>query len=165
AVGGATTAEPATTLAPTPTTLAPTPTTEHPGTAAVAAYHASRAVYVEAAQFPHPDHPGLAQTLTGPVLERVRDALDARRRSGRASRFPGPRDVRATDTGARNDMVVLSVCYVDDGILYEKATGRVVNDDVVTLYSEVLMAFEGGRWKEYDSVLRDEKPGRFPCAG
>ncbi|MGH9284296.1 MAG: hypothetical protein ACRD0M_01285, partial [Acidimicrobiales bacterium] len=44
-----------------PATVAPT-TTEHPGDAAVAAYHASWAAYVAAAQIPDPNHPALAET-------------------------------------------------------------------------------------------------------
>ncbi|MGH9286126.1 MAG: hypothetical protein ACRD0M_10730, partial [Acidimicrobiales bacterium] len=146
-----------------PATVAPT-TTEHPGDAAVAAYHASWAAYVAAAQIPDPYHPGLAETMTGPSLQRVRDGFESRRVSGRASRFPGPREVQASYRTVRDGRAVLNVCYVDDEVVYVKATGQVVNDEVITQYMEVEMAFLDGRWKRFDTIGLEEKQGRVPCA-
>lgn len=132
-----------------------------------AAYDAAASGFIEASKTSDPDHPLLAATHTGPMLEQRRLVLTGRRRDGRASRQP-PGSVYRIEheklemvdaTSAR-----LTVCVVDDGVVYEVASGVVVNDRVETGRANAVMRLEDGVWKLAERELVEEWPGVAGCA-
>lgn len=136
-------------------------------TAASAGYDAAANGFIEASKTSDPDHPLLAATHTGPMLEQSRTVLIGRRREGRASRQP-PESVYRIEhekveivdaTTAR-----LTVCVVDDGVVYEVESGAIVNDRVETGRAIATMRVEAGVWKLAERELVEEWPGVAGCA-
>lgn len=132
-----------------------------------AGYDAAANGFIEASKTSDPDHPLLGATHTGPMLEQRRLVLVGRRREGRASRQPPEsvyriehENVEMVDaTTAR-----LTVCVVDDGVVYEVESGAIVNDRVETSRVTATMRMEAGVWKLAERELVEEWPGVAGCA-
>jgi hypothetical protein len=131
------------------------------------AYTNAAAAFVAASAISDADLPALVVTHTGPMLEQRRAVLRARQRDGRAGRQPDPSAYRnefeefelVDEATAR-----LVVCSVDDGIVYEVSTGRVVNDEVETSRLEAVLRFEDETWKLAERVKLETWPGVGGCA-
>jgi hypothetical protein len=61
--------------------------------------------------------------------------------------------------------VLLTVCRLDDRVVYKVATGEVVDDDVVTRTVEALMVQDAGMWKVARTTSVDDVDGVSSCAG
>ena len=160
----------------TTTTVEPSVTTDEPSatTSAAdvevsirAAYDAAASGFIEASKTSDPDHPLLAATHTGPMLEQRRLVLTGRRRDGRASRQPPGsvyriehEEFEMVDANSAR----LTVCVVDDGVVYEVESGVVVNDRVETSRANAVMRLEDGVWKLAERELVEEWPGVAGCA-
>ncbi|MGH9150114.1 MAG: hypothetical protein ACRD0F_07225 [Acidimicrobiales bacterium] len=154
------------TVSNTPTTVAATPTTADPVDAAIDAYHAGHQVRKDAGVGPDPGWPALREAMTGEALANFTTFLETMRQAGRAVRWPGGDSVQASYSGRRGANIVLRVCSVDDGVVYVRATGEVVNDLVGTYLVLAEMTVEDGKWKRLRSTVEREWQGARPsCAG
>jgi hypothetical protein len=132
-----------------------------------AAYRRASEAYLAASAASDPDLPALAETHADPMLAQRRDVLTARRLDGRAARMPDPSQYRieierfevVDSTSAR-----LTACVVDDAIVYEVATGNVVNDDVTTARHEAVMRLIDGTWKLVERRELEDWAGVAGCA-
>jgi hypothetical protein len=59
--------------------------------------------------------------------------------------------------------VLLTTCEVNDAIIYNVATGGIIDGDVVTTSVEITVVEENGVWKVADSVVTSEDDGVIPC--
>ena len=131
---------PDTTVAETTTsTLSPEAEVE----AAVMAYEAMASRLIQA---PDPNDPEIAERATGENRSHLEAHLQELVALGRAGQL-GP-NTRQTvlHTEVSGDQATVEVCSVDDGVLIEVATGRVLNDDVVTDHSVVTLERSDGAW-------------------
>lgn len=115
---------------------------------------------------PNPDLPALREFATGEQLENVVSETRNRRDEGVALRAPDP-------SVASHDVSVISIdgdhaevqdCFVNDGVLYEVATGDVVDSSVVTRSVSGVMVREGGAWKLARATVIQEWEGVAGCA-
>lgn len=132
-----------------------------------AGYGAAAQGYIEASKSPDPDHPAVTRTHTGPMLEQRRKVLGGLRRDGRAARQPPNSLYRIEYEGFESvdsATAQLTVCVVDDGVVFDVATGHVINDRVETNRARALMRLEDGVWKLAERELAEEWPGVGGCA-
>lgn len=146
-------ASPATSAAASPSPTAPS--TSAPSTEAnregevVDAYMAAREAFSASLVDPDPDDPELAATHVDPMLAEVRRMNAEWRGSGRAGRFPDDSIARAVPMSIEvtGDAATVEICGVDDSIVYETATGTVLDDSVVTVHSSSTLRLVEGTWK------------------
>lgn len=147
----------ATTLASTTTTSSPTTTTTLPSADDAAfvatlwsSYLAAFDAIASASAVPNPDAPELAAHLTGTMLDHWRLRLAERVRKGLHTRPAVPSLTRRELVGVEvvdARQVTLTVCSLDDAVVAVKATGQVVNDDVVIQRASEYMRLVDGVWK------------------
>jgi hypothetical protein len=153
------------------TTSAPTTTLDEETEkedAAKAAYLAYWDAYMEATAEPvNPQHPAMQQLMTGDHQRVVTRDLEARQARGEAARLPTDSQLQHEVLSAdlqSDGSVHITECEVNDAIIYEVASGAVINDDVVTKLATATMVDDGGSWKIADSVVARRWPGAVECA-
>jgi len=149
----------ATTIEP----LAPTGTDEEQIRATIDTYWQE---WLSALNPPDAERPGLLALVTGPQRDRDIRELQKMLALGQAGRLPAGtrfanRVLGVTITG---DAAVALECVVDDGIRFEMATGRVVNDQVSTYIFSTALVRSDGAWLINDSKTQREDPGVVECA-
>ena len=116
---------------------------------------------------PNPNHPQLATYATGRALESLTS-------SARENQVKGIGVRKAPNSRTQHKIEVLSVtgsaatardCSVDDGLVVELSTGRVLNADVVTRLETVFLTKEGDRWKVSAIQVDQRWNGVAGCAG
>lgn len=130
--------------------------------AVIDAYLAQLNAFYAAANPPNPDHPALAETATGALLDEVRANL-----TELATRGVGVRKGEGTTNNPRVTRLVGTVaaiedCSTDADVQFRIDTGEILDDSVVygRLGSRVVKI--DGRWMvESKTVTQLEKP----CAG
>jgi hypothetical protein len=156
---------PSTTSAPT-TTLDEETRKEEAARAAYLAYHEA---VLEAASDPvTPDLPELQQLTVGDQQRIVTRNLEDLQSRGQAVR-PGneslsSHQVRSAELQQDGSIVIVD-CEVDDAIVYDIQTGRVIDDDVVTRLVEARMVREAGNWRLSLSTITEEWDGANECSG
>jgi len=109
----------------------------------------------------------LDATHADPILTRVRDRLNSRNLIGQAVKLASPSLASVTilsvafgDDGA----ATVDECVVDDGVVFEVSTGKVINDRVVTQRRQTVLKLSGGAWKVSDRINQGEWDGVTACA-
>ncbi len=156
-------------LASTTASTAPTSTTMSRAEieqAVLDAYLASWDAYTAASDPADPGFPGLAETSTGPALERAQEQLAAYQFTGRVGRDPegSIAEHRAEVVSVQGDEATVRDCNIDDGQIVIAATGEVVNDLVATVLFEGSMVVEDGRWKLRSLDVIEKWEGVAGCA-
>lgn len=153
-----------TTRRPTTTTSTTQPT-DTDEAAVREAYEAANRAFVDAAAIPDPDHPAVAATHTGPMLEQSRDVLGALRRDNRVIRYPDNSvyEVVVDDVEVEGDVARFSFCAVDDGERVDARTGEVVSSGVLTARGEAAMRREGDAWKLAEQSFTSREEGVAEC--
>ena len=109
---------------------------------------AARRAFSTSLQNPNPDDPQLPATHVDPMLAEVRKTNAQWQAFGQAGRFPA-NSVSRTEpltVEINGDAASIETCGVDDSIIYQPATGKVLNSDVVTVQATSTMARTNGRW-------------------
>lgn len=135
-----------TTSSPTTTTTTPPPTPEAAvRTAYLAAVEALNAAY----ETSDPTFPGLAETRTGEDLATVRRMLQDRRQKGLRLRYQSHGAPRPTITrvALTKGSATVVACVLDDAVLVESRTGRVIDDSKVMLVQTARLVATDQRWK------------------
>jgi hypothetical protein len=154
--GGAADSATASTSPATATSDAPTPESTTTTTAApteeeaiLAAYHGYWDTWLAANDPPNPDHPDLERYYTGPALERAKSAVSDNRLIRQVIRLPEESVSRheARLVALDSDRATVSDCSVDDAIVVDEPSGRVLNDQVVTELLSASIARIDGTWK------------------
>jgi len=134
----------------------------------LAAYEAALAVLHQAASTSSANSPALSAAFADPVLDKLKNLFISRSLVGQAARTPEPSqasttlmDFRFEDDGA----ATILECSVDDGIVFELASGRVINDKVATLQRRAELRLVDGDWKVTELVNLGEWEGVTVCAG
>lgn len=114
--------------------------------AVIDAYLAGVDAFYLAANPPDPDHPALAATHAGDLLDSVRSALSTLADEGHAIRRGAdtrynPMVVRLSTTSA-----VIEDCGTDGDVKFDTATGQIIDDSVVVGRSIVRLALIDGEW-------------------
>lgn len=136
-----TTATPPTTPPPAPT---PTPEEE-----VEAAYVAIMARYFERLGAPDPSHPDVPRDHEGQSLELVLDVLTNYVEQGLHS-APGPSGswpaTRVLTVDVQGDRATLTACHVDDSVVQEVGTKKVINDATVSKLTEATLVLRDDNW-------------------
>jgi hypothetical protein len=115
---------------------------------------------------PDPDFPALREFATGEQLENVVSETRHRLDEGLALRAPDPsvasHDIRVISIDG--DQAEVQDCFVNDGVLYDAATGEAVDSSVVTRSVSGVMVREGGVWKLARATVIQEWEGVAGCA-
>lgn len=149
-----------------PSSLTTSTTADDTGEAAVReAYEQANRAFIEAAAVPDPDHPGVAATHTGPMLEQTRDVLGALKRDNRVIRYPENSVYRVVvdDVEIEGDVARFSFCAVDDGERVDADTGEVVSSGVLTARGDAAMRREGDVWKLAEQSFTSREEGVAEC--
>jgi hypothetical protein len=130
------------------------------------AYHDA---VLEAASDPvRPNLPRLQDLVTDEQQRTVTRNLTNLQGSGMAVRAGvgslSAHDLRSADLHADGSVLIVD-CEVDDAVVYEVATGTVVDDDVVTRLVEARMVAEAGKWRVALSRITKEWNGAGECVG
>jgi hypothetical protein len=149
----------------TTTTTRSTTTTTDATSAVLAAYQQFWRVWLEANDPPNPNDPNLEKVATGSQLRLERQQIARNRDQG--VRFKKAKPSRADHRLAvlrlsRSDAVVQD-CSLDDGVVRDATTGRVVNANVVTYLWNARLKQEGGRWKVDVNTRLGMWPGVSDC--
>lgn len=102
-----------------------------------------------AAPVANPDSAQLVQVATGDALAELRAEASRRRDAGQAVRAASPSvaEIRVGFVQVSGANASLSVCRVDDSVVYELATGNVANATVATQNYTLELAIVDGQWK------------------
>jgi hypothetical protein len=83
----------------------------------------------------------------------------------RLARPPDPVDLQRVVVQSINDEEAqLQECFVDDALVVDRASGSVIDDDVVTLNSTATMRFVDGVWKLEEATVIQRWEGVAGCA-
>src|SRR5262249_28771014 len=136
-----------------------------PQQAVVAAYQEFWRVWLEANNPPNPDYPKLTEVDTGAQLTLARTAIEKHRNQGVVYRSASPShaDHQLLSLVVTGPAATLPDCSVDDTVVLDRSSGRVVNDDVVTHLWRVSLVLEGGQWKVQDNTETDRFNGISDC--
>jgi hypothetical protein len=120
----------------------------------------------EANNPPNPAHPGFAAFSTGHARDVAVKATQENQQRGIIVRLLPNSQARAHDEVLSIDggNAIVRECRVDDGLLIEQTTGRVVNDDVVTRLVTIVLVREEGRWKVASTQVDQKWEGVAGCA-
>lgn len=119
-----------------------------------------------AAPAPNPDLPQLADVATGEALQSVRDETTRRRDQGQAIR-DGAQNLAAIRVGfvtVTGTTATVAACSIDDGVIFEVASGRIVNDAVYTHNYRIDLEQSGDVWRVSRIVRIQQWDGRTGCA-
>ncbi|HZM41898.1 MAG TPA: hypothetical protein VFB94_22435 [Acidimicrobiales bacterium] len=105
--------------------------------------------------------------MTGSFQLEVTANLEAMQARGEAIRVPENTQrhmdfIRAVSQP--DGSIQLTVCEVNDDVVYTVATGAVVNDRVATAVVDATMVYEAGTWKVAAASHRDVREGAVSCA-
>jgi hypothetical protein len=135
--------------------------------AAKAAYLAYWDAYMEATAEPvNPQFPAMQQLVTGAQQRVVTRDLENRQARGEAARLPPNSRLQHEVLSAElqgDGSVQITECEVNDAIVYDIASGAIINDDIVTKLATAEMVNEGGSWKIRDSTVVRRWPGEVEC--
>lgn len=138
--------------------------------AVVAAYKAAELAGIRAGMIPDPNYPDLAETHTGPMLERARELYRGYQLRKVAYRYPDPPEkgfritVDLETVEITGDVAVLEACVVDEGERVSTETGAVIAGGTTTFLTQVAMKHERGVWKLAESKNLNEWEGEAGCA-
>lgn len=166
ALGGTVTSAPSDTSVPDPDVTAdtvPDPASEEEQVlAAVQCYWDT---LIAANSPPDPDHPGFDRCFTGRALETAIAVTTNRANLGQAVRDADgivPQTVEVLTVDDREAKV--RNCLVDDGVLIDGDTGRVLNDGISTQITELsLLLGADGHWRVEYALLAEKWEGRQEC--
>jgi hypothetical protein len=115
---------------------------------------------------PNPNDPALAEYATGEQLTSVVAETQENFNEGLAFRArPDPADFRqVTVVSVEGDQAVVQECFVDDGLVIERATGDVVNDTIATHSVRGELARVEGEWRVSSTRLVQRWEGVNGCA-
>lgn len=134
--------------------------------AVVDAYReAMRAFDIALADPPNPDVPALGATTIDPALGEVRRLAQQWHGFGQALKYPTPSVHRIEPLSVSIDGAIATIvtCNVDDGVIYEPASGRTLNDKVTTARDEATLSLVGGVWKLTTRVQQQKWEGVAGC--
>ncbi len=136
--------------------------------AAKDAYLAYWDAYMKATSEPvDPQLPALQQLMTGDHQRVVTRNLEDRQARGEAVRHPpgsqAMHEIQSADL-QHDSSVKITECEVDDAVVYEVATGVVVNDDVVTKLATADMVEIDRTWRIAHSEVIQRWQGVVECA-
>jgi hypothetical protein len=115
---------------------------------------------------PNPDSPALLATTIDPVLTEVRNLASSWKGFGQALRYPA-NSLHRIDTlsvEVVGKTATIETCNVDDGVLYEPVTGKVLNDKVTTAHDKATMTLVDGSWKLATRAQLEKWEGVAGCA-
>jgi hypothetical protein len=162
AASPATTGEPSTT--PEPTSPSTTLTDEE---AVLAAYQGYWDTWLVANDPPNPDHPDLERFATGAALYRDRSAIGNFRLLRQIVRLPAQSEWRhdaAVESVSIGEAVVLD-CSVDDSVLIDEPSGRVLNDGVSTYRLRAVAVRLPDGWRIGSVDVVEKWDGVAGCVG
>jgi len=114
--------------------------------AVIAAYLAEIDAFYLAANPPNPNHPALAETATGDLLEGLRQNLEDLAQEGTGIR----RGAQTTDhprvTRIAPGAAIVEDCGVDGDVQFNVATGVIVDDSVITGKATARLIKVRDRW-------------------
>lgn len=151
-------------------------TEENDGSAAADDEQVVEAAYRDAAEAraealapptPNPDHPALAETHTGPMLDQAREVATGLRAEGLAVRYPEDSELRIDVESVEfhgEDVAILDLCIVDDGERVDMDTGEVLAGGVFSGRVLATMERVDGRWKLAERELGEQQEGAGACA-
>lgn len=119
-----------------------------------------------AAPAPNPDFPQLPDVATGEALQSVRDETTRRRDQGQAIR-DGAQNLAAIRVGfvtVTGTTATVAACSIDDGVIFDVASGRIVNDAVYTHNYRIDLEQSGDIWRVSRIVRIQQWDGRAGCA-
>jgi hypothetical protein len=119
-----------------------------------------------AAPAPKPDSAQLAEFASGEALLSIRDETTRRRDLGQAIRASAANlaQLRVGFVTMTGTTATVAACSVDDGVIFEVATGRVVNDSVITHNYRIDLEQVGGVWRVSRIVRIQQWEGVAGCA-
>jgi hypothetical protein len=127
-----------------------TSTTQDPRTQAFDGYRAALDALNHAlSNPPNPSDSLLPQTMVDPMLSQSTNLAGEWRGFGQAGRYPAHsvRRVTLVSADVSGDQATIEACIVDDGVVYDVATGKVINDQVTTALDKATLTLVGGTWK------------------
>lgn len=149
-----TTAAPTTTAKPTttgPPATVPSLSTEEE---AKAAYLKIIDRFYRRLQKPNSSDSSIAQNHTGPSLRQVKERVGELLRTGAVDSFTSRGLPRPHVISVRKqaETVIINNCIVDDVVVRNKTTGKVINNEVDSVLLDSELVREGGHWKLRDQV-------------
>jgi hypothetical protein len=115
-----------------------------------------------------PHLPEMQAAMTGDFQIEITGNLEEMQARGEAARVPAntQRSMDFLDARLQPDgSVQLTVCEVNDDVVYNIATGAIVNDRVATATVDVTMVLDAGSWKVSAAPYRNLHEGAGTCAG
>ena len=128
------------------------------------AYHDQWDAYIEILSDPDPTNPLIEQHFTGAAKERLLDLVSAFIRDGYIARLPTepslfqPQIQRLAVDG---DEATVIECTVDGLMKVRRATGEIVDDEVLKAHLANTFVLSDGRWKVESTV--SAPPGETAC--
>jgi len=115
---------------------------------------------------PDPNDPLLSQTMVDPMLTQTSKLAGEWRGFGQAERFPPNSVSRITliSSSVDGSTATLEACSVDDGIVYEPASGKILNDKVTTAHDKATLTLVDGTWKLATREQVEKWEGVAGCA-
>lgn len=161
--------------ATSPATQPEPATTETPTTAArwtpeqqevIDAYLRALDAEHKASAVSDPAYPEFVATHVDPMYSKLRDLYRARKLKGQATKYPEPSVFSVEPKSAElvdESTAIVVTCSIDDGIVYEPATGRVIDDKVSSALLRATLIKDNGVWKVSKRAITWNQPGASGC--
>jgi hypothetical protein len=163
--GGGEASEPPPTEPPV-TVAAPPPTVLSDEAAVLAAYQGYWDTWLAANDPPNPDHPDLAKYATGAALAKVRESVRNHQQLRQVVRLPSNSAWRHEVVVSRVDSTsaVVIDCNVDDSLLIDEPSGRILNDAVASISTTAVLNRVDGLWRVASVEADEQWDGVAGCA-
>ncbi|MCD9623748.1 hypothetical protein [Rhabdothermincola salaria] len=155
-------APPSSTTTSTPTTTeAPTPEAE-----IEAVYRAFWDATITANNPPDPGSPALAESMADPMLAHVTEQVANRLETGQAIRLPegSLSSVSNVEVEVVGEEATVMACVVDDAVVFDRASGLVLNDRVTSGWTRATVRLVGDGWRVVSNEYTSRSEGVDGCA-
>lgn len=161
------------TTRPAPTTTVPSPEPKliyaHPFTPAqqevAKGYFAAERAFIRASASPSSVDSLFTKTHTTPMLEAARGDIGLLASQHHAVRLPESTKyvIRIDEIKIRQASAEIQLCSVDDGVLYDRFSGRPIDTSTVARRSQATMRKIGNDWKLAERTSKVQSQGPAAC--
>jgi hypothetical protein len=124
-------------------------------------------MYMRVNDPPDDANPEIDALAVGPALDALVAIVRGNMAAGTVFRAAQPSRTshRLEVRSVNGPVATLYDCFVDDGLVVEASSGRVINAAVATKEVSATLLLVDGRWKVFDDVFDSRTEGVAGCAG
>jgi hypothetical protein len=103
--------------------------------------------------------------MTGRALEDAKQGISDLLEVGHGLRLPNPTRSEVVDIAVLvdGDRAVVTACVIDDAVIFQRFSGRVVNDRAISAWTEAELIRSAAGWRVARNTYLSETEGTGGC--